>query len=84
MKKALTTSITGQDDPLFRRVTSRKKIQSLRDQTPSLFVKQSESGSPLSGTLPLTLIEVQTVSHFGEDAIIRYDNVCARGQGAKG
>lgn len=33
---------------------------------------------------PLTLIEIQTGSYFGEDDIIRYDDVYARGQGAKG
>ena len=32
----------------------------------------------------LTLIEVQTGSYFGEDDIIRYEDVYARGQGAKG
>jgi mannose-1-phosphate guanylyltransferase/mannose-6-phosphate isomerase len=36
------------------------------------------------GKLPLTLIEVQTGSYFGEDDIIRYADVYARGQGAKG
>ena len=36
------------------------------------------------GKLPVTLIEVQTGSYFGEDDIIRYDDVYARGQGAKG
>ena len=36
------------------------------------------------GKLPLALIEVQTGSYFGEDDIIRYDDVYARGQGAKG
>ena len=36
------------------------------------------------GKLPLTLIEVQTGSYFGEDDIIRYDDVYARGQGARG
>ena len=36
------------------------------------------------GQLPLTLIEVQTGSYFGEDDIVRYDDVYARGQGAKG
>lgn len=36
------------------------------------------------GKLPLILIEVQTGSYFGEDDIIRYDDVYARGQGAKG
>ena len=36
------------------------------------------------GKLPLTLIEVQTGSYFGEDDIIRYDDVYGRGQGSKG
>ena len=34
--------------------------------------------------LLLTLIEVQIGSYFGEDDIIRYEDVYARGQGAKG
>ena len=36
------------------------------------------------GKLPLTLIEVQTGSYFGEDDIIRYEDIYSRGQGAKG
>ena len=36
------------------------------------------------GKLPMVLIEVQTGSYFGEDDIIRYDDVYARDQGAKG
>ena len=36
------------------------------------------------GKLPLTMIEVQTGSYFGEDDIIRYEDVYARGQGVKG
>jgi mannose-1-phosphate guanylyltransferase/mannose-6-phosphate isomerase len=36
------------------------------------------------GRLPLTLIEVQTGAYLGEDDIIRYEDVYARGQGAKG
>ena len=36
------------------------------------------------GKVSLTLIEVQTGSYFGEDDIIRYEDVYARGQGAKG
>ena len=36
------------------------------------------------GKLPLNLIEVQTGSCFGEDDIIRYEDIYARGQGAKG
>jgi mannose-1-phosphate guanylyltransferase/mannose-6-phosphate isomerase len=36
------------------------------------------------GKVPLTLIEVQTGSYLGEDDIIRYEDVYARGLGAKG
>ncbi len=36
------------------------------------------------GKVPLTLIEVQTGSYLGEDDIIRYEDVYARDQGAKG
>ncbi|ATX67496.1 mannose-1-phosphate guanylyltransferase/mannose-6-phosphate isomerase [Roseinatronobacter bogoriensis] len=36
------------------------------------------------GKMPMVLIEVQTGSYLGEDDIIRYDDVYARGQGAKG
>ncbi|KZY01781.1 hypothetical protein A3728_19810 [Sulfitobacter sp. HI0040] len=36
------------------------------------------------GKVPLTLIEVQTGSYLGEDDIIRYEDVYAPGQGAKG
>ncbi len=36
------------------------------------------------GKVPMVLIEVQTGSYMGEDDIIRYEDVYARGQGAKG
>lgn len=36
------------------------------------------------GKLPIVLIEVQTGAYLGEDDIIRYEDVYARGQGAKG
>ncbi|OED45833.1 mannose-1-phosphate guanylyltransferase/mannose-6-phosphate isomerase [Leisingera sp. S232] len=36
------------------------------------------------GKVPMVLIEVQTGSYLGEDDIIRYDDIYARGQGAKG
>ncbi len=36
------------------------------------------------GKVNMVLIEVQTGSYLGEDDIIRYDDVYARGQGAKG
>ncbi|MGH1331513.1 MAG: mannose-1-phosphate guanylyltransferase/mannose-6-phosphate isomerase [Paracoccaceae bacterium] len=36
------------------------------------------------GKVPLTLIEVQTGAYLGEDDIVRYEDIYARGQGAKG
>ncbi|WP_417588630.1 mannose-1-phosphate guanylyltransferase/mannose-6-phosphate isomerase [Pararhodobacter oceanensis] len=36
------------------------------------------------GKLPMVLIEVQTGPYLGEDDIIRYEDIYARGQGAKG
>lgn len=36
------------------------------------------------GKMPLTFVEVQTGSYFGEDDIIRYDDVYARGQDGDG
>ncbi|MFW8595907.1 mannose-1-phosphate guanylyltransferase/mannose-6-phosphate isomerase [Cribrihabitans neustonicus] len=36
------------------------------------------------GKVPVVLIEVQTGAYLGEDDIIRYEDVYARGQGAKG
>ncbi len=36
------------------------------------------------GRVPMVLIEVQTGAYLGEDDIIRYEDVYARGQGAKG
>ncbi|MEC7964470.1 MAG: mannose-1-phosphate guanylyltransferase/mannose-6-phosphate isomerase [Pseudomonadota bacterium] len=36
------------------------------------------------GKVPMVLIEVQTGAYLGEDDIIRYEDVYARGQGAKG
>ena len=36
------------------------------------------------GKVPMVLIEVQTGTYLGNDDIIRFENVYARGQGAKG
>lgn len=36
------------------------------------------------GKMPMVLIEVQTGSYVGEDDIVRYEDIYARGQGAKG
>jgi mannose-6-phosphate isomerase-like protein (cupin superfamily) len=36
------------------------------------------------GKVNMVLIEVQTGTYLGEDDIIRYEDIYARGQGAKG
>ena len=36
------------------------------------------------GKVPVVLIEVQTGTYLGEDDIIRYEDIYARGQGARG
>lgn len=36
------------------------------------------------GKVPMVLIEVQTGAYLAEDDIIRYEDIYARGQGAKG
>jgi mannose-6-phosphate isomerase-like protein (cupin superfamily) len=36
------------------------------------------------GKVPMVLIEVQTGAYLGEDDILRYEDVYARNQGAKG
>jgi mannose-1-phosphate guanylyltransferase/mannose-6-phosphate isomerase len=36
------------------------------------------------GKVPMVLIEVQTGAYLGEDDITRYEDIYARGQGAKG
>ncbi len=36
------------------------------------------------GKVPMVLIEVQTGAYLGEDDIVRYEDIHARGQGAKG
>jgi mannose-1-phosphate guanylyltransferase/mannose-6-phosphate isomerase len=36
------------------------------------------------GKVPMVLIEVQTGTYLGEDDIIRYEDIYARGEGAKG
>jgi len=36
------------------------------------------------GKVPMVLIEIQTGAYLGEDDIIRYEDIYARGQGAKG
>ncbi len=62
------------------------------DQTVQLLSENQSVYIPLGarhrlenpGKLPMVLIEVQTGAYLGEDDIIRYDDVYARGQGAKG
>jgi mannose-1-phosphate guanylyltransferase/mannose-6-phosphate isomerase len=36
------------------------------------------------GKVPMVLIEVQTGAYLAEDDVIRYEDIYARGQGAKG
>ena len=36
------------------------------------------------GKVPMILIEVQTGTYLGEDDITRYEDIYARGEGAKG
>jgi hypothetical protein len=36
------------------------------------------------GKIPMVLIEVQTGAYLGEDDIIRYEDIYARGQGRRG
>jgi mannose-6-phosphate isomerase-like protein (cupin superfamily) len=36
------------------------------------------------GKVPMILIEVQTGTYLGEDDITRYDDIYARGEGARG
>jgi len=62
------------------------------DDTVSLITENQSVYIPLGavhrmenpGKVPMVLIEVQTGSYLGEDDIIRYEDVYARGQGAKG
>ena len=62
------------------------------DQTVQLISESQSVYIPLGakhrmenpGKVPMVLIEVQTGSYLGEDDITRYEDVYARGQGAKG
>jgi GDP-D-mannose dehydratase len=83
MKNALITGVTAQDGSYLVELLLEKRyeVYGIKRRASSL---NTQRGSPLSGKLPLTLIEVQTGSYFGEDDIVRYDDVYARGQGAKG
>ncbi len=66
------------------RVTIDAKVQ-LVSENQSVFIPLgAKHRLENPGKLPLTLIEVQTGSYLGEDDIIRYEDVYARGQGARG
>ncbi len=62
------------------------------DETVQLVTENQSVYIPLGGVhrmenpgkVPMVLIEVQTGTYLGEDDIVRYDDVYARGQGAKG
>jgi mannose-1-phosphate guanylyltransferase / mannose-6-phosphate isomerase len=66
------------------RVTVDDKVQ-LVSENQSVFIPLgAKHRMENPGKLPMVLIEVQTGSYLGEDDIIRYEDIYARGQGAKG
>jgi mannose-1-phosphate guanylyltransferase / mannose-6-phosphate isomerase len=66
------------------KVTIDKNVQTVTENQSVYIPLRAVHRMENPGKLPLTLIEVQTGSYFGEDDIIRYEDVYARGQGAKG
>ena len=66
------------------RVTVGDRV-SLVSENQSVFIPLGEKHRLENpGKLPMVLIEVQTGAYLGEDDIVRYEDVYARGQGAKG
>ena len=66
------------------RVTIGEEVQLVTENQSVFIPLGAKHRMENPGKLPLTLIEVQTGSYLGEDDIIRYEDVYARGQGAKG
>ena len=61
------------------------ELESLVTENQSVFIPLGEKHRMKNpGRVPMVLIEVQTGAYLGEDDIIRYEDVYARGQGAKG
>ena len=60
-------------------------VETLVTENQSVFIPLGEKHRLKNpGRVPMVLIEVQTGAYLGEDDIIRYDDVYARGQGVKG
>ena len=66
------------------RVTVDDKVQLVTENQSVYVPLGSVHRMENPGKLPMALIEVQTGAYLGEDDIVRYDDVYARGQGAKG
>ena len=60
-------------------------VETLVTENQSVFIPLGEKHRLKNpGRVPMVLIEVQTGAYLGEDDIIRYNDVYARGQGVKG
>jgi mannose-1-phosphate guanylyltransferase/mannose-6-phosphate isomerase len=66
------------------RVTIDEKVQLVTENQSVYIPLGAVHRMENPGKVPMVLIEVQTGSYLGEDDIIRYEDVYARGQGAKG
>lgn len=66
------------------KVTINDNVQTLTENESVYIPQGAVHRMENPGKFPLTFIEVQTGSYFGEDDIIRYEDIYARGQGAKG
>ncbi|MBM07615.1 MAG: mannose-1-phosphate guanylyltransferase/mannose-6-phosphate isomerase [Oceanibulbus sp.] len=66
------------------RVTIDKEVQLVSENQSVYIPLGAVHRMENPGKVPMVLIEVQTGSYLGEDDIIRYEDVYARGQGAKG
>lgn len=66
------------------RVTIDDKVQLLTENQSVYIPLGAVHRMQNPGKVPMVLIEVQTGAYLGEDDIIRYDDIYARGQGAKG
>lgn len=66
------------------RVTIDDEIRQLSENESAYIPPGSLHRLENPGAAPMVLIEVQTGSYLGEDDIVRYDDVYARGQGARG
>jgi GDP-D-mannose dehydratase len=83
MKRTLITGITGQDGSYLAEFLLDKgyEVRGIKtvtenqsDYIPLGAVHRMEN----PGKLPFTLIEVQTDSYFGEDDIVRYQDIYSR------